>query len=132
MAKEFAGDYLVAALYPENLGWYGHAPFRRTLRRTKDFRAGQVAKWLNTGHDLRELSWDPFQQDTGWATARLNDPRRRPVQTGTYLGNGYVRGRRVASDWKEAVWHFGLCPAEALREFGLLETEARGPGLWRG
>ncbi|MBL8173045.1 MAG: hypothetical protein JNK48_00160, partial [Bryobacterales bacterium] len=131
VAKEHAGDFLVAALFPEHLCWYAHAPLRRTLRRAKDDRARQVAKWLNTGRDLRELSWDPFQQDTGWATARLNDPRRRSVQLGTYLGNGYVRGTGRASDWKGAVWHFGLCQAEAIEAFGLLETTATAAGLWR-
>jgi len=76
---------------------------------------------------LKAWSFDPFEKDTGWHTARLDDPMRLHWENGERLGGGYLLGRnpnwshREKPSQKELedpeadggprapMWHSGIC-----------------------
>ncbi len=116
--------FLVAALEPAKWGWCVYAPLRSENHHlTNEQRAERIRDSLDEGRQLQDLPWDPFLRDKGMYAARLNDPMRLHYEGGRNLGNGFVIGVQPEGV-KKAIWHFGLCPAACLGEFGLKDRPA--------
>ena len=118
--------FVMAALEPVTWGWTACAPLRRVMKKdSAELRQQKIEQAWTADSDLTRFTWDPFHQKKGELLARLNDPLRLHYENGKDLGNGFLIGQQPAQV-DETVWHFGICPATCLNEFGLTCSGSRG------
>ena len=120
----FTNWHVIAALDPGVSDWTATGRLRAAPKGSRAERESAICRVLEAGGSLRQLTYDPFQQDRGWRTARLEDPMRLGWERGQLLGNGYVYGtglsRAPRSASQSPAWFFGLCqqPDDVLAHYG--------------
>lgn len=107
-AEGFTRFHIVAALDPVEWNWFASAPLRPTYKETGPRKAAIEAA-IREGRALRELPFDPFEQNRDFRVARLDDPMRLYQENGAAFEGGYVRGSGPAESGTAASWRFGLC-----------------------
>lgn len=128
--RRFTNWHVTAALDPGVSDWTATGRLRAAPKGSRAEREEAIRRVLEAGGSLRQLTYDPFQQDRGWRTARLEDPMRLAWERGQLLGNGYVYGTGLSRIPREAsrspYWFFGLCqqPDEVLAHY-----EGKAPQL---
>jgi len=115
---EWKRKHLSFALKPYSLNWYGSSAFRPAAKRKADVQRALKKKYEKTG-DLRaalqDLSYDPFETNRDYLTARLSAPTRLHWDGVKPLGEQFSFGRSVnysfGSKGKENApqWMFGVC-----------------------
>ncbi len=106
-AEGFTRFHVVAALTPVRWNWFACAPLRPTYKENPP-RIAAIEAALRDGTPLRDLPFDPFEQNRDYRVARLDDPFRLYWEDGAAFEGGYVRGHGPG-DVEGASWRFGLC-----------------------
>lgn len=112
------GRHFAFSLEPYSLNWFGHAPFRRAAKTKADMQRALRKAQQKLGDlpsALQAITWDPFETNRKFLTARLTSPIRINWADAKALDEQYTFGRTinyafgVNSAHHKPNWIFGIC-----------------------